>query len=141
MDLLLDSSRLLNLSSFNSLLFENSRDKLIPQFDTFATLGTLNQPVSLQLWVVALISACIVGMVGLIPLCFIPFTLDCISSEKNGNISNHFALFWIVIKRIIILFKFNYLLNRSVKAPESDHQTLEKSLRLRIAVWLGSDLN
>ena len=92
MDLLLDSNRLLNIS-FNSFLFENSRDKFISQFDTFYSLSALNQPISLQLWVISLISACIVGMVGLIPLCFIPFTLECISSEKNGNPSDSSCFF------------------------------------------------
>ena len=129
MDLLLDS-RLLNLSSFNSLLFENSRDKLISQFDTFASLGTLNQPVSLQLWVVSLISACIVGMIGLIPLCFIPFTLECISSEKNGNIlRTHLSL--VFLKRI----SHNYWILLRIKAFDS----FETFFRLRIR--LDSDSN
>ena len=82
MDLLLDNN-LLNLT-FNHLFDDYSKEKLITQFDTFYSLNTTTQPLSTQLWIISLFAASLVGMVGLIPLLFIPFTMECISSEKNG---------------------------------------------------------
>lgn len=99
MDILLDN-KLLNIT-FNNL-FE--KDRLINQFDTFYNLNTFNQPLSIQLWTVSLISACLVGIVGLIPLFFISFTMKCISSEKNG----------IYFLNLILIYLINQFLNYSI---------------------------
>lgn len=85
MDILLDN-RLLNLT-LNSFLFDAySKDKLISQSDLNFNFNFNNtNQTSLELWIISIIAAILVGMAGMVPLIFIPFTLKCISSEKNGK--------------------------------------------------------